>query len=98
MSAADVSDAISDMRAHVVEGLVSRHIPENAFSEQWDTDGLRQEALRVFGLDLPVADWAAEEGIADEEIRSRLADAVDRKMAEKRRGWGRRPCAASRSR
>ena len=83
MSAADVSDAISDMRAHVVEGLVSRHIPENAFSEQWDTDGLRQEALRVFGLDLPVADWAAEEGIADEEIRSRLADAVDRKMAEK---------------
>ncbi len=83
MRATDVSDSVADMRAHVIEGLVARHIPENAFAEQWDADGLRQEALRVFGLDLPVAEWAAEEGIADEEIRTRLADAARRKMAEK---------------
>ena len=83
MRATDVSDSVADMRAHVIEGLVARHIPESAFAEQWDTDGLRQEALRVFGLDLPVAEWAAEEGIADEEIRTRLADAARRKMAEK---------------
>ena len=83
MRATDVSDSVADMRAHVIEGLVARHIPESAFAEQWDTDGLRQEAQRVFGLDLPVAEWAAEEGIADEEIRTRLADAAHRKMAEK---------------
>ncbi len=28
-------------------------------------------------------DWAAEEGVADGEIRKRITDAVDRKMAEK---------------
>ena len=31
---------------------------------------------RVLGLDLPIADWAKEEGIADEEIGERITDAV----------------------
>ncbi len=79
----DVSDAAQEMRRHVIENLVSRYIPENAFAEQWKVDSLHEEALRIFGLDLPFAEWAAEEGIADEEIRERLIDSVDRKMAEK---------------
>ena len=83
MRAGDVSDSVADMRAHVVEALVARHIPEKAFAEEWDTRGLHAEILRLFGLDLPVAEWAAEDGIADEEIRDRLADRADRKMAEK---------------
>ncbi len=83
MGASDVSDAVEEMRAHVIDSLVARYIPEKAFPEEWDTKGLHEEILRLFGLDLPVADWAAEEGIADEEIRERLTDSVDRKMAEK---------------
>ena len=83
MKAEDVSDAVAEMRAHVIDAIVARYIPESAFAEQWDTKGLHEEALRLFGLDLPIAEWAAEEGIADEEIRERLTDRVDRKMAEK---------------
>ena len=49
---------------------------------------LDKEALRILGLDLPVADWAQEEGIADEEIRRRILDAADRKMAEKAAAYG----------
>ena len=45
--------------------------------------GCTRRCCEIFGLDLPVADWAKEEGIADEEIRERVTDAVDRKMAEK---------------
>jgi preprotein translocase subunit SecA len=44
--------------------------------------------LRVLALDLPVAEWAKEEGIADAEIRERLMDAADRKMAEKAANYG----------
>ncbi len=83
MEATDVSDTVTDMRHEIVDALVERHIPEKAYSEQWDAEGLKTEVLRVFGLDLPVVDWAKEEGIAGEEMRARVADAAERKMAEK---------------
>ena len=88
MSAVDVSDSVVDMRHEVVAGLVSRCVPEHAYPEQWDVAGLHEEVLRVFNLDLPIAEWAAEEGIADAELRHRILDAVDRKAAEKAANYG----------
>ncbi len=89
MEVDDVSETIADMRHETVDALVGTHIPENAYPEQWDTKGLQAEVERVFGLDLPIVDWAAEEGIADEEIRHRLYDAADRRIAEKAAKYGR---------
>jgi preprotein translocase subunit SecA len=83
MRASDVAEQVVDMRHEVIENLVARCIPENAYAEQWEVGTLHEECRRVFGLDLPIADWAKEEGIADEEIKARITDAVDRKMAEK---------------
>jgi preprotein translocase subunit SecA len=83
MQASDLSEDIKSMRDEVINDLIARYIPEKAFPEQWDTAGLHEEVLRLFGINLPVADWAKEEGIADEAIRERLTDAVERKMAEK---------------
>ncbi len=79
----DVSDTVADVRHRVVEDMVARYIPEKVYPEQWDTHALHEEALRILGLDLPIDEWAKEEGIADEEIRERLFQAADRKMAEK---------------
>ncbi|MEG3619964.1 preprotein translocase subunit SecA [Magnetovibrio sp. PR-2] len=83
MSVTDVSNDIVGMRHEMIDDMVSRAIPEKAYPEEWDTELLHEEALRVFGLDLPIADWAKEEGIADQEIRERITDHADRKMAEK---------------
>jgi preprotein translocase subunit SecA len=88
MHAEDVAQMVSDMRHNVIESLVTRHVPANAYAEQWNMSGLHAEILRVFNLDLPLSDWAAEEGIADEEIRARLLDVTDRKMAEKAANYG----------
>jgi preprotein translocase subunit SecA len=88
MEAEDVSETITDMRHEVIEDMVTKCIPEKAYVEQWDTDALHEEVLRIVGLDLPIADWAAEEGIADEEIRDRLTDSGDRRMAEKAANYG----------
>jgi len=79
----DVADQIVDMRRETQEALMARCIPSNAYHEQWNTGLLHEEVRRIFGLDLPVADWAKEEGIAEEEIAARISDAVERKMAEK---------------
>ncbi|HEY4136289.1 MAG TPA: preprotein translocase subunit SecA [Alphaproteobacteria bacterium] len=83
MRSNDVSSLVADMRHEVIENMVRRAIPERSYMEQWNIPLLHEECLRLLGLDLPVADWAKEEGIADEEIRTRVIDAADRKMAEK---------------
>jgi preprotein translocase subunit SecA len=88
MKTDDVSDTIAGMRQEVVEDMVSRAIPERAYPEDWDTHLLHEEALRILGLDLPVDEWAKEEGIADEEIRERVRSGIDRKMAEKAATYG----------
>ena len=83
MQADDVSATVSDMRHETVMNMVSRCIPERAYAEQWNVQGLHEEVLRVLSLDLPIAGWAGEEGIADEEIRERILQAANRLMAEK---------------
>ncbi len=88
MSAPDVAQTITDMRHETVEAMVARTIPENALADQWNVAGLHEESLRVFNVDLPVADWAKEEGIADSEIRERIMQAVDAKMAQKVANYG----------
>ena len=88
ITAADVADTVRDMRHEVVDELVSRHIPENAYPEQWDAAGLQEGVQRYLALDLPVEEWAKEEGIADGEIRKRLLDESDRKAAQKVANYG----------
>ncbi|HET9538135.1 MAG TPA: preprotein translocase subunit SecA, partial [Mesorhizobium sp.] len=83
-----VAATVSDMRRAVVEDLVTKHVPENAYPEQWDTAGLKEELTRVLGLDLPVDQWAKEEGIADEEILARVERRADEFMAAKVAQWG----------
>jgi len=83
MTSDDVSDVIKDMRQQTAEDLVEAHIPPKAYADQWDVEGLTNEVKDTFGLDLPIADWAAEEGIADEEILERIVDAADKAYAEK---------------
>ncbi len=79
----DVDEVVRDMRHQAVEDLVTRHIPPNVYSDKWDIEGLDEAVKRVFALDVPLPEWAAEEGIADEEIIIRLTDAADRAYAEK---------------
>ncbi len=88
MSTEDVTEEIQSMREEVIENMVAAAIPEKAYAEQWDVDGLHEETLRILNMDLPVQEWAKEEGIADAEIRHRLLDAINRKMAEKAANYG----------
>ena len=83
MEATDISDTIRDMRHDVVSDLVAKHIPARAYADQWDVAGLQEQVARSFGLDLPIAAWAAEEGVDDEAIRERLCEATDRAAAQK---------------
>jgi preprotein translocase subunit SecA len=88
MSADEVTEQVAEFRAEVVADLVSRHIPERAYAEQWDATGLQDEVERIFGVSLPVIDWTKEEGIADEEVRERIQKAVDTRAAARAADFG----------
>jgi preprotein translocase subunit SecA len=88
MQVEDVSEEILGMRHEVIDETVARCIPERAYPEQWDVGALHEEMLRIFNLDLPVAEWAKEEGIADQEMKHRIVSAADAKMAAKAANLG----------
>jgi preprotein translocase subunit SecA len=88
MSEDDVSETVVDMRHQVIDELVKKHIPEAAYAEQWDAKGLHEAVGGIFGLDLPIEAWAAEEGIADAEIKERVRAAIDEKAATKEAAFG----------
>ncbi len=83
-----VDETIADMRHSVIEELVAKFIPEKAYPEQWDTASLDEALKNLLTLDLPVKDWAREEGIADEEVRERITRRADEHMAAKVAKWG----------
>ena len=78
MRAENVSDTILDMREDVINSLVSRTMPEKAYPEQWDMDGLAEALRQDFAIEMPVKDWAAEEGVANQEIAERIHDGVNK--------------------
>jgi preprotein translocase subunit SecA len=83
MEQESVEETIADMRHGVVEDMVSRRIPKDSYAEAWDAAGLKQDIEKSLNLDLPVEDWAKEEGIAEEEIEDRIKKAADAAYAER---------------
>jgi preprotein translocase subunit SecA len=77
MAQDSLEETITDMRHGVVEDLVAAHVPHDAYPEAWDIVGLTEEVRKQLNIAPPLADWAKEEGIADEELRERLEKAAD---------------------
>ncbi len=88
MQETDAKSTVDAMRHEVISDMVRKAIPPNSYVEKWDVDQLNDEVRRVLALDLPIPEWAAEEGIAEEEIEERVREASDKKMAEKEETYG----------
>ncbi|MBE1284516.1 MAG: preprotein translocase subunit SecA [Rhodobacteraceae bacterium] len=88
MAAEDLSEIVSDMRYEVIDDLLDHYMPPKTYADQWDTEGLYAQVIEKLGVDVPVMEWAAEEGVDDEEIRERLVKASDELMAKKAVDFG----------
>ncbi|MBB4105665.1 preprotein translocase subunit SecA [Rhizobium borbori] len=88
MDAENITETVADMRQEVIEAIVGKHIPETAYAEQWDVAGLKADVQRILAFDLPIEDWAKEEGIAEEEILKRLNGIAEAHMADKAARFG----------
>jgi preprotein translocase subunit SecA len=81
MATEDMSATADEMRHSVIEEAVHKHIPEDSYPDAWSVDALQEDIRQHVNLDLPIVDWAKEEGIADEEIRERIMKAGDEAYA-----------------
>ncbi|WP_044044321.1 preprotein translocase subunit SecA [Octadecabacter antarcticus] len=88
MEAEDLSEIVSDMRSQVIDDLVDVHIPAKSYADQWDTEGLYAQTIAQLGIDVPVIEWANEEGVDDSDLRERLEDASQAHMTEKAAAFG----------
>jgi preprotein translocase subunit SecA len=84
MNGEEIPETVDDMRHDIINELIAKHIPENAYAESWDASGLRERLKEAVAVDFPIEDWAKEEGIADEEIRERVTKTVDDYYVSKR--------------
>jgi preprotein translocase subunit SecA len=88
MGSDTVTPVVAEMREDVIGNLVALRIPEKAFAEQWESAALAEDVKRLLNLDLPIADWAAEEGIDETGIRERITEAAEAFFEEKTRRVG----------
>ncbi|MRU15730.1 preprotein translocase subunit SecA [Roseovarius sp. A21] len=88
MKAEDLSEIVQDMRGEVIDDLVEEYMPPKTYADQWDTEGLHAAVMEQLNMDLPVKDWADEEGVDDDDIAERLENAADDMMAQKAAAFG----------
>ncbi|MCE8507360.1 preprotein translocase subunit SecA [Ruegeria pomeroyi] len=88
MATEDLSEVVADMREQVIDDLIDQYMPPKTYADQWDTQGLYAAAIEKLGIDVPVIEWAAEEGVDDDEIRERLIKASGEYMESKAADFG----------
>jgi len=88
MGAEEIAEVARDMRHQVIEDMVDAHMPPKTYADQWDTEGLTEAVKETLGLDLPIADWAEEDGVDQEVVRERLETRADEYMASKAAQFG----------
>jgi preprotein translocase subunit SecA len=88
MEADDLEEITQDMRHQVIDDLVDEFLPPKSYADQWNSEGLYAAALEKLNLELPIIDWAGEDGVDQDEMRERLFKATDEHMAKKAEEFG----------
>ncbi|MCB1517797.1 MAG: SEC-C domain-containing protein, partial [Hyphomicrobiaceae bacterium] len=79
----NVSETIDQMRHDMVDDIMSRHIPDRSYPEQWEGEALQEAAKTYLNVELPIAEWQHEDHIDEEMVRERLIKAADEVVAAK---------------
>ncbi len=88
MEAEDLGDIVRDMRHQVVEDLIDEHMPPKSYPDQWKVAGLTEAVREQLTMDLPIADWAAAEGVDQAVMVEKLTEQADAMMDEKLAAFG----------
>jgi len=82
MQVENISETLENMRNEIIDDLVNLNIPEKAYAEQWDLNGLNN-ALKKYGLDLPLNEWAKKDGVTEIEFKNLIKKEAETKISNK---------------
>jgi preprotein translocase subunit SecA len=86
MDLEDISETVQVMRADVLNGVISAHIPPGSLEEQWDLPGLEGALAEEFGGEWPIAGWLEEDHqLHEETLRQKILDTLISAYGEKER-------------
>ncbi len=83
MDTDSIHDTIVEARSEMLQKSIHNHISESSHIEQWDIAKLHEELLRIFNVNLPLSDWAHEEGVGYKEMCERIQSDVEASWLEK---------------
>ncbi|MGC1467779.1 MAG: preprotein translocase subunit SecA [Sphingorhabdus sp.] len=84
MDAEAVDDVLDDMLHETVNSIVGENCPPETYPEQWDVDGLKKQVNEILGQQPDIDSWLTEEAIEPDIVESRIAEAAEAKLSEKR--------------
>ena len=88
LNSTEIGEIVEDMREEVLDDAVETYMPAKAYAEQWETEDLETYVKDIFNVNLPIVEWADEDGVDNEIIRDRISNSVDDFMDEKAKVFG----------
>jgi preprotein translocase subunit SecA len=76
------------MRHQVIDDMVDTYMPPEILRRSMGYRGPDEAVKETLGLDLPIAEWADEDGVDQEVVRERLETKADEYMASKAAQFG----------
>ena len=87
MSAETVAGTFAEMSEEIVAETVRKFIPEGAYREEWDVDGLRKEIHRIFDIEISV-DLLTKSDATEEEFSKEITALVQKLYDSKEAQFG----------
>ncbi len=92
MTLDEVHQTVVDMRRQVIEDIIENCMTEPLEIKKWNkltcSKIFHEECIRVLNLNLPIADWLGDKGLAEGEIKKRITEASDQLMVTKTACFG----------
>ena len=80
----DISETITAIRGDVLAGVIDQYIAPQSLAEMWDIPGLEERLKQDFLIELPIAQWLADDNkLYEEKLRERIEEAVEQAYKQK---------------
>ena len=77
-----ITEFLQDIRNDIIEEIINSNIPEKAYVEQWNINGLTNECKKL-GLNVDIKEWSQKDGITEKEVKELVKKEAESKIQEK---------------
>ena len=77
-----ITEFLQDIRNDIIEEIINTNIPEKAYVEQWNINGLTNECKKL-GLNVDIKEWSQKDGITEKEVKELVKKEAESKIQEK---------------